>query len=59
VSRLASWFTAAMQAPEVKAQLMNQGLFPVGTCGADFDALLRKRYDDYGGIIRQSNIKVQ
>jgi len=57
VSQLAGWFTAAMQVPEVRAKLVVQGLYPVGTCGADFAAHLRKKYDDYGRAIREANIK--
>jgi tripartite-type tricarboxylate transporter receptor subunit TctC len=59
VSRLADWFAAAVQAPELKPKLVAQGLFPVGICGADFARLLRKQYDEYGRIIRDSNAKVQ
>jgi tripartite-type tricarboxylate transporter receptor subunit TctC len=57
LSQLEGWFTAALQVPEVKARLAEQGLYPVGTCGADFGALIRKRYDEYGEAIRESNIK--
>ncbi len=57
VSQLAGWFTAAMRAPEVKARLVAQGFSPVGMCGADFGALLRKQYEDYGRVIRESDIK--
>jgi tripartite-type tricarboxylate transporter receptor subunit TctC len=57
VSQLAGWFTAAMQVPEVKAKLVVQGLFPVGTCGADFAALLRNQYEEFGRVIREANIK--
>jgi tripartite-type tricarboxylate transporter receptor subunit TctC len=59
VSQLAGWFTAAMQVPDVKAKLAVQGLYPVGTCGADFEAFLRKQYDKFGRVIRESNIKVE
>jgi tripartite-type tricarboxylate transporter receptor subunit TctC len=38
VSQLAGWFTAALQAADVKAKLIALGLFPVGTCGTDFAA---------------------
>jgi tripartite-type tricarboxylate transporter receptor subunit TctC len=48
VSQLAVWFTAAVQAPEVKAKLVGHGLYPVGMCGTDFSALLRKQYDEFG-----------
>ena len=57
VSQLAGWFTAAMQAPEVRAKFEVQGYYPVGLCGADFRALLRKRYEEYGRVIREANIK--
>jgi tripartite-type tricarboxylate transporter receptor subunit TctC len=59
VSQLAGWFIAAMQVPEIKANLANQGLYPVGLCGADFAAFLRKQYDDYGRFIRQANSKAE
>jgi len=59
VTQLADQFTAALQAPEVKRKLVAQGLFPVGMCGADFGALLRKQYDDFGRSIREANIKAE
>jgi tripartite-type tricarboxylate transporter receptor subunit TctC len=59
VSRLAGWFTAALQVPEVKAKLVVQGLYPVGMCGADFGVFFRKQYDDYGRAIRELNIKAE
>jgi tripartite-type tricarboxylate transporter receptor subunit TctC len=59
VSRLASWFTAAMQVPEVKAKLVAQSLNPVGRCGADFGALLSKQYNEFGTIIREANIQAE
>ena len=58
-SQYARWFTAAMRAPEVKTKLNAQGFIPVGSCGADFAALLRKQYDHYGRIIREANIKAE
>jgi len=59
VSQLANWFTAAMQVPEVKAKLVAQGFTPVGMCGAEFSALLRRQYEDYGRVIREANIKAE
>jgi tripartite-type tricarboxylate transporter receptor subunit TctC len=59
VSQLAGWFSAAMQAPEVKAKLEVQGLYPAILCGADFDALIRKEYAEYGRVIREANIKAE
>ena len=59
VSQLAGWFATAMQAPEVKSKLAVQGLFPVGLCGMDFAVLLHKQYEEFGRVIRETNIKVE
>jgi hypothetical protein len=48
-----------MQVPEIKMKLAVQGLYPAVNCGADFAALLHKQYDDYGGVIRESNMKAE
>jgi tripartite-type tricarboxylate transporter receptor subunit TctC len=58
-SQLAGWFTAAVQAPEVRAKLVAQGLYPAVTCGADFATFLRVQYDDFGRIIHEADIKVE
>src|SRR5262249_13538447 len=42
VSQFVGWFTAALQAPDVRAKLLAQGLYPVGACGADYAAGLPK-----------------
>jgi tripartite-type tricarboxylate transporter receptor subunit TctC len=59
VSQLAGWLTTALQAPEVKDKLAVQGLYPVGRCGPEFAAHMRKQYDDYGRAIREANIKTE
>jgi tripartite-type tricarboxylate transporter receptor subunit TctC len=59
VSQFVGWFTAAMQAPEIKARLATLGLSPVGICGANFAAILRKQYDEFGRILREANVKVE
>jgi tripartite-type tricarboxylate transporter receptor subunit TctC len=59
VSQVGAMFTAAMQPPEIKAKLAALGLFPNGTCGADFAAILRKDYEEYGRVIREANIKME
>ena len=59
VTQLAGWFTAAMQVSEIKAKLAVQGLYPVGMCGANFAALLRKQNDEFGRAIREANIKAE
>jgi len=57
VGELAEWLTAALAAPAVKPKLKSLGLFTVGKCGAAFAAELRRRFDDYGRAIRESNIR--
>jgi tripartite-type tricarboxylate transporter receptor subunit TctC len=59
LDQLASWFMAALQAPESKAKLAAQYLYTGGPCGADYGAYLRNRHDEYGKAIRDANIKVQ
>jgi len=59
ISQLSDWFTAALNAPEVKAKLAIQGLLPAATCGADFAAFVRKEYEAYGDAVREANIKAE
>lgn len=59
VSQFAGWFTAALQAPDVREKLAVQGLYPIGACGADYAAILRKQYDSYGRAVREANIKAE
>ncbi len=59
ISELAGWFAEAVDAPEVRAKLAVHGLYPVGICGADFAAHLRKENEKYERIIRAANIKAQ
>jgi tripartite-type tricarboxylate transporter receptor subunit TctC len=59
IAEITGWFTSALQDAETKRKLVAQGLFPVVTCGVDFGALIRKQYDEYGRVIRESNIKAE
>jgi tripartite-type tricarboxylate transporter receptor subunit TctC len=59
ISQYAGWLKGTLDDPAVKAKLALQGLYPVGMCGDEFAAYIRKRYDDYGVMIRESNIKQQ
>jgi tripartite-type tricarboxylate transporter receptor subunit TctC len=56
-AQLASWFQAALKAPELTPRLLKLGLYPVGTCLDDFAKHIRSQYDDYGRIIREAGIK--
>lgn len=57
VAELADRLTAALDAPAVKPKLKSLGLYTVGKCGAAFAADLRRRFDEYGQAIRESNIR--
>jgi tripartite-type tricarboxylate transporter receptor subunit TctC len=59
VTQFADAFTAAMKDPDIKAKLALQELYPVGACGADAAAFLRKQYDDYGRALREANFKLE
>jgi len=48
-----------MQISEIKAKLETQAFHPLGICGADFAAFLRRQYDDYGRMIRETNMKAE
>jgi tripartite-type tricarboxylate transporter receptor subunit TctC len=56
IGEIAGWFTSALQDPETKRKLSVQGLFPTVTCGADFGTVIRKQYDEFGRVIRESNL---
>jgi tripartite-type tricarboxylate transporter receptor subunit TctC len=58
IAKLAGWFTAALQVPGVREKLAVHGLYPIGMCGADFGTFLRKQFDEFGRVIRESNIKM-
>ncbi len=45
VTQLIDWFRTALLAPEVKAKLTAQALYPNPKCGADFDAHLQRQSD--------------
>lgn len=59
VARLAGWFTAAVLSPEVTTKLVAEGLYPATMCGADFAALVRKQYGEFGHVIREANMKAE
>jgi tripartite-type tricarboxylate transporter receptor subunit TctC len=59
LAQLTSSFSTALAAPEMKPRLAQQGLFPVGSCGAEFGDYLRRKVDDYSRIIAEANIKAE
>ena len=59
VSQLIDWFRTAVLAPDVKAKLTAQALYPNPKCGADFEAHLRRQSDLFTRLIRELNIKTE
>ena len=59
IAHLSTLFVSALKAPEVTSKLLPQGLYPVGSCGADFGSYMRKQYDEYARTIREANIKAE
>jgi tripartite-type tricarboxylate transporter receptor subunit TctC len=57
VSQLAGWFSTALAAADMKPKLAQQGLFPVGQCGAPFGDYIRKQVDEYTRVAREANIQ--
>ena len=56
-AQLATWFKAAINAPEITPKLLKLGLYPVGICLDDFAAHIRSQFEEYGHIIRETNIR--
>ncbi len=57
LTELIGWFSEAMRSPDIIAKFDTQGLYPAVTCGEEFGAIMRRQYDEYGRVIRESNIK--
>ena len=59
LAQLSGSLKGALEAPEMKPKLTQQGLLPVGRCGAEFAAYMRKQVDEYGRVVRELNIKAE
>lgn len=57
ITHLSDIFVAAMNTPEMKAKLAQQGLFPVNSCGAPFAKFLQDITADYERVIDAAGIK--
>jgi tripartite-type tricarboxylate transporter receptor subunit TctC len=58
-SALDGLLITALKVQAVKEKLGIAGLYPVGACGADFAAYLKKQHDQYSRIIAQANIRAE
>jgi tripartite-type tricarboxylate transporter receptor subunit TctC len=57
IKQLSDMLLAAMNTPEMKAKFDQQGLFPVGECGAKFGKFLTDITADYERVINAAGIK--
>jgi tripartite-type tricarboxylate transporter receptor subunit TctC len=57
MSQLIEMFSGALQAPEVKAKLIVQALYPNARCGTDFATHLQHQSDEYARVIRELDLK--
>lgn len=57
VAQLTGWFGAALRAPDVKAKLVGQGLYPNPVCGPEFATHIRGQSEEYARVIRELNLK--
>jgi tripartite-type tricarboxylate transporter receptor subunit TctC len=57
IGQIADMFGAALQAPAIRSKLAGQESYPVGQCGPQFGAFIRKQYDETGKIIREATIQ--
>ena len=46
-----------MTTSDLEKKFAALGFFAGGKCGANFDAILRSQYEDYGRIIREISFK--
>jgi tripartite-type tricarboxylate transporter receptor subunit TctC len=59
VTEFDAWFQEALRNGKVRSKLVNAGVFPTGTCGAEFAAHLRHQNEEFAKIIREANIKAE
>src|SRR4029079_1581838 len=57
IKHLSELLIAAMNTPEMKAKLVQQGLFAVNSCGAPFGKFLHDLTADYERVINAAGIK--
>jgi len=56
---LSEAFASALKAPDVLGKLAPLQLFPVGDCGSDFAAFLKKEDAMTGAVVRETGMKAE
>jgi len=57
LNQITTSLKSALNVPEIKSKLILQGLYPIGTCGAEFGVHLQRQHQMYARILRDGNIK--
>ncbi len=55
--RLSAALQAALETPEVKSQLAQQGFDGYGMSSAQFAAFFRRQYDGFNQVVKENNVK--
>jgi tripartite-type tricarboxylate transporter receptor subunit TctC len=58
-SRLGDLFSTAVKSPNLRAKFTDVGLYPAGTCGAEFADMVHAQFADFASVIRDANIKAE
>ena len=59
VTELSGWITAALQSPGVKQKLEPLGFYPTPMCGPEFATYFQSRFDEFGRLLREANMKAE
>jgi tripartite-type tricarboxylate transporter receptor subunit TctC len=59
IVQLTNWITDALRDSEIRSKIVAVGLYPAGECGTEYGAFIRKKYEEYGSIIRSAHIKAE
>jgi tripartite-type tricarboxylate transporter receptor subunit TctC len=57
IKHLSDMLLAATKTPEMQEKFAQQGLFPVGSCGAPFGDFLKNITADYERVVTAAGIK--
>jgi tripartite-type tricarboxylate transporter receptor subunit TctC len=57
IARYIDWFGGAIEAPEVRAKLTSQALYPNRRCGGDFATHIQRQVDEFTRVIAELKLK--
>lgn len=57
IAQYIDWFGGAIEAPEVRAKLTSQALYPNRRCGADFATHIQRQVEEFTRVIAELKLK--